>query len=92
MPSTARAARSGRRATLRQIMRAGVGSQRARRVRSSRPARKRAGGSGRIASAGGSESTRRTALCAPISAAAAETAIASATTEKPGSKRRTGKR
>ena len=84
MPNTESAARAGRRVRLRQIIRSDAGSTRARRVRSSPPARKFAGGSGRIASAGGSATTRRTAESAPANAAAAETPTPIATTVAPG--------
>jgi hypothetical protein len=54
---------------LRRIIRTGAESSGASPARSSQLRRYRAGGSGRIASAGGSAATRRTALSAPIVAA-----------------------
>ncbi len=67
-------------------------SRRSRPLRSNTPAWKRGGGSGRMASAGGKASVRRTAPHAPSSAAAAATPTARRITGAPASYRRTGNR
>ena len=85
MPMTDVAARTGCRPTLRRIMRTGADSKRASPARSSQLRRYRAGGSGRIASAGGSAATRRTAFSAPSAEATKLTVTPPATT--PGGSR-----
>ena len=84
IPVAERRVRTGRRPRLRRIIRAGSESSPARpALPSHRPAsgaeRKLAGGSGRIASAGGSRTARRTAPKAPIVAAPRLTASAATT-------------
>ena len=76
MPMNESRVRTGLRPRLRRIMRAGSESSRVRPDRSSQPLVKLAGGSGRIASAGGSLTARRTAPSAPRAAATRLTARA----------------
>ena len=61
MPATLATKRSGRRARLRTSMRPAGRERAPQPQRSSTPAWKRGGGSGRIASAGGSDAARRAA-------------------------------
>ena len=70
MPSTDIAARSGWRSRLRRIMRVVFGRRRNTRHRSPMLLRYFTGDSGRIASAGGTATARRTADCAPSAATA----------------------
>ena len=70
MPTIDSIARSGRRDRLRSTIRAGCDNHRRPPSRSNRDTRKASGVAGRIASAGGSETTLRTAPSAPTVAAA----------------------
>ena len=62
------------------MMRAGCDSRRLRPARSTHVSENRAGASGRIASAGGSETARRTAPAAPSTADTSAMATDSTTT------------
>ena len=74
------ALRTGRRWILRNAMRKEGPDQRAKPNRSKSDGWKRAGGSGRIASAGGNRTARRTAPATPAKAAPALTAAATPST------------
>ena len=80
MPVTDIATRAGWRWSVRRMIRAGCDSRRRRPTRSGQLSPKRAGGSGRIASAGGSATARRTAPSAPSTAAAEPIATPSTAT------------